>query len=343
MKKKNRYTHVCIPINVYGLLQYILNFDEDIVANHTHFFVGSEIPVEIRASLPHVTYFRTGKVHGFRLLIRQLKKVFLSCFSHLFYPELRSAAIYAQDHQHLTSILIKKRDYVLLSDSAKVFEWQLHKGTPLWSCLQAKKHSFKGKIEKMLYGNIAVNAWGMNTQCTEVMMTCHNDNISVFDGKRLVVNSFVELWYRSSKKKREFVRRCFAVHDKDIHDFSCADVVVLTQPFSSDSVLTDAEQNELFASVLSTYASSNVIIKPHPRDRFDYSSLSHRFGCSIVRAHIPMELLALIGVNISTAVTFFSSSVFIFNDDVTINWLGTMHNPKLEKEYGVIDSRIITC
>ena len=99
MSTRNKYTHVCIPANVYGLMYYLLYIDEETIKNHTHYFIGSEIPKEIAESLPNVTLFNTQKAGGIKLFIKQLKKIFLSIFSRIIYQELRTAKIYAQDHQ----------------------------------------------------------------------------------------------------------------------------------------------------------------------------------------------------------------------------------------------------
>ena len=81
MSTRNKYTHVCIPANVYGLMDYLLYIDEETIKNHTHYFIGSEIPKEIAESLPNVTLFNTQKAGGIKLFIKQLKKIFLSIFS----------------------------------------------------------------------------------------------------------------------------------------------------------------------------------------------------------------------------------------------------------------------
>ena len=116
---------------------------------------------------------------------------------------------------------------------------------------------------------------------------------------------------------------------------------MLTQPFSDDGAITVAEQIDLYKNILEQYKEENIILKPHPRDKTDYSTLQRQYKCKIVKSHIPTELLALIGVNIKTAVTFFSSSVYIFNQYSKIIWLGTEDFPALKAQFGAIEAKII--
>lgn len=339
MSTRKKYTHVCIPANVYGLMDYLLYIDEETIKNHTHYFIGSEIPKEIAESLPNVTLFNTQKAGGIKLFIKQLKKIFLSIFSRIVYPELRTAKIYAQDHQPLAQILIQKRNYTLLPDSA-YYKIILREGGLVKKILSEKQHSLKGKIEKFLYGELSINFWGLNNQCTEVLFI-HDEKIKEYEGKKITVNTFNKLWQNSTPTKQRFIRQCFAIEDKDISDYSGADIVVLTQPFSDDGAITVAEQIDLYKNILEQYKEENIILKPHPRDKTDYSTLQRQYKCKIVKSHIPTELLALIGVNIKTAVTFFSSSVYIFNQYSKIIWLGTEDFPALKAQFGAMEAKII--
>lgn len=99
------------------------------------------------------------------------------------------------------------------------------------------------------------------------------------------------------------------LEEKDIEDLEIDNIaLVLTYCFTNDKVLkNENEQIKLYKEVFNRYSSYgyNIVIKPHPRDEVDYSSL----GCKIMNKNFPAELLKYtIDKKVARYVSIFSSS-----------------------------------
>lgn len=329
--KISRFSHICIALNVYALMQYLLYHSEDVIMNKTRYFLGSGIPKVIADNIPNSVYFDTYRKSGLDLFVRRFNKLFLAFFSKIKYPELKSAEIYAQDHQYIASCLIGKQSYTLLSDSQQFFSIQMNPGQVEWENINKSNKSLSGRIEKILYGQLSVFKFGSSSQCKKVLLTKENKSI-LFDKLAYEIDSFEELWAMSSEKKRFFICSCFGVEYKDIDLLQNIDVVLLTQPLCGDGVLTEQEHLDVYQQVIDNYLNMTVMIKPHPRDTIDYKR--YFADCVVFDKPIPMEMLALLGANVKIAATLFSSSVYCLGDSVRVDWYGTTMHHKLLSFYG---------
>ncbi len=329
--KISKFSHICIALNVYALMQYLLYHSEDVIMSKTRYFLGSGIPKSIADNIPNSVYFDTYKKSGLDLLVRRFNKLVLAFFSKVKYPELNSAEIYAQDHQYIASCLIGRRSYTLLSDSQQFFSIQMNPGQVEWEKINKSNKTLSGRIEKILYGQLSVLKFGFNSQCKRVLLTKANKSI-LFDKLAYEINSFEEHWAVSSEEKRLFICNCFGIEREDIDLLQNVDVLLLTQPLCDDAVLTEEEHLEVYRQVIDNYRNMTVMIKPHPRDIVDYKR--HFSDCVVFGKPIPMELLALLGANVKIAATLFSSSVYCLGDNVRIDWYGTGVYPKLLSFYG---------
>jgi len=86
-------------------------------------------------------------------------------------------------------------------------------------------------------------------------------------------------------------------------------VLLLTQPFSEDGLMSEDEKISLYSRVLQHYSHSYIYIKPHPRERTDYQAV---FGgqINIIPREFPLEILSWYdNVNFDLVITWNSSAI----------------------------------
>ena len=92
--------------------------------------------------------------------------------------------------------------------------------------------------------------------------------------------------------------------------------------------MSSEEVVAVYRSSIETYRGTGIVIKPHPRDKFDYESVFP--DCKVLKTRIPMQLLCAFGVRFERVITPFSTAVSEFPEDTEIVWLGSAGNKKIE-------------
>ena len=98
-------THVCIAPNLFPFLQYLLLMDDDIIFNHTYYFVNELVPEEARNKIPCSCFEYYGKSFSQKLQ-RRINKIKLRFLKYIDYPFLNTAEIYAYDIHCCQMLLI---------------------------------------------------------------------------------------------------------------------------------------------------------------------------------------------------------------------------------------------
>lgn len=88
----------------------------------------------------------------------------------------------------------------------------------------------------------------------------------------------------------EIVNRIFAFDKHELGATDCCTNLILTQPFSEMDIMTESDKLKLYAKVIEGI-DGKVIIKPHPRERTDYSLYFPK--AKILKGSYPVELFAI--------------------------------------------------
>jgi len=322
-------THVCMTPSLYALLQYLLLFDYDTVAHHTFYFTGYAVSEDIASRLPG-KWISIEQTAGKKSVLRVIKKWHLHLVSRFRYPFIQKAQIFAFDVGFVSS-LIGNRPYALLSDGPLGITQNMQSNSAEYLRQQKKKQSLQGRIEEFLYGPVAVCGWGNNSQCQAFYLTEKNDAI-VFQDKPLYIASLQQLWKNASPELKEYVKYVFDVTKEDVQILSSKKVMFLTQPMVKDGILTEEEYLEVLNTIFSHYDQSQLLLKLHPRDNFDYKT--HFPQVTVYEKKVNMQLLVLLGTNVERAVTICSSSINSFPESVEADWFGVDLHPKLKAWFG---------
>lgn len=312
--------NVCMCVVMYPLLQYLLLNDLDVCKKHTAYILDSSISEKIRNKLPAYTF----KAYSNKVL-RKLVRAFQALTRDIRHPYLKTATIYAQDHD-IVSILIGKHDYYLLSDGPSIITRYYAEGNGLRQRAVAKAHSLQGFIEQTIYGKPFVWRFGENEQCKRVYLA--EKNIApILENKEVIVNSFQELWQQATAEKQQFILDVFDVSSEDCERLQSKPIVFFTQPVVDDRLLNDAEYVEVLQKIFNHYPHSELIIKTHPRDKFNYSKYFP--DIAVFDKPVNLQLLSILSLSLKKAVTIFSTAVFDLPENVEIDWIGADVHPKL--------------
>lgn len=317
--------NVCVCMSHFALLQYMLLQDENSIKK-TCFIFSEHIDKKIVKRLPAIQLFYDNGIK------RRLNKIKIHLFSRLKYPFLSKAKIFAQDHVFPIGI-IGRNHYALLSDGPRFLT--AAQAIDTYQKRDRIRHSFRGFIESLLYGNITLYPMGIGNQCDELFLT-EMEDVPVCHSKKVHVNTIRNLWDSSSISKREFISYVFDVTPDDIELLKSRPLMYMTQAIDIDYELSSDEYVQLLSKIFSHYEQDQLLLKLHPRDKFDYRKFFPKVA--VYSKTINMQLLSLYDIRPEKVITIFSSSVESFPDEVQVDWFGIECHPKIKSHY---TSRIV--
>lgn len=318
-----RNTYVCIADTTYSLALYILVMSMDEIMNTT-FFLGDTINQKIKDKLPFVRSVPTKRWSWKKSL---KYRIMVSCSRICNKPK----RVYAQDHISYADVLIGEFPYTLIEDSPGGYG-QLNSVSFLTPHEIYKGKNLKQRIKYYLaHTPIYGKTFGTNEQCVCRLVSDPRDiNSPYIKGKKFQLVSLPDLWKNSDEEKKEFILNVFSISTKSIVESSTSELLILTQPFMEDCQLTEEEMVNLYQSYIERF--KNVAIKVHPRDHFDY--LKYFPQVKILDNNAPMQLLNIVGMNFSTALTVCSTALSAMPETTKRIYLGTNINSKIRNVYG---------
>lgn len=329
MRNTSGITHVCICGSAYALLQYLLLEEEDVIKNHTYYIVGSGVKPEIASQLPRYTCFDTAPCHTLRQKINRVcVKLNLCCSGERRFPFMKTAKIYAQDYMY-PILAIGERPYYMLQESPLHMTVNYGKDSQDLERVKNHQQSISGKVEQWLYGEVLLSLPASTTQCRKVYLTEPNDS-PLLVGKECEIHTLTSLWKQSSNTKKDFVRSIFRISKEEVQVPQGS--VFLTQPLVDDGILTASEYKALLDKLFAHYPFSELCIKVHPRDTYDYTT---NFPDSqLITKPISLELLFLLGWRCNRIISICSTAVNAIPTDVDVDWFGPEIHPKLTAYFG---------
>ena len=322
-------THVCVAPSLFPLLQYLLLVDEDIARKHTFYFFNDVIPISIRNRFVCTCYIRQEDTSIFVAIKKRIHKLLIALFRTWKYPFLKKARIYAFDIPNLC-VYIGNRPYEMLSDAPQCFTYNMQENSEEYKRQVSHRNTISWWVQKLIYGDIYVGYYGNNKWCKLIHLT--EENISpVLKEKKTLIQSLDTLWSSASESKKQFLLSLFDINQDDIELLSSKPILFFTQPLMEDCHLSKEEYKDLLQKLFSHYNPNEILIKTHPRDKFDYSKEFQ--GISVYAKSVNSQLLQLIGLSPQKVVTFFSSAVEAFSM-AECDFYGTEVHPKVFAVFG---------
>ncbi|MBR5129673.1 MAG: hypothetical protein IKV03_00400 [Alphaproteobacteria bacterium] len=133
----------------------------------------------------------------------------------------------------------------------------------------------------------------------DIIKDLNHDKLEKFDVQKL--------WNNLSTEHKDRIAGVFNMSAKDLNTASSRSVVLITQPLSEDDMMTESDKVELYSRIINNYGVENVVMKPHPREKTNWSDVFP--DMPIIPRQIPVELLTKL-VNLNCVATFFSTAAF---------------------------------
>jgi len=323
-------THVCVTPSLFPFLQYLLLVEEEIAREHTYYFFTDVIPITIRKRLACTCYFQHPDSSIYLALKKRLHKLAIAFFKTLKYPFLKTAHIYAFDYPVLC-LYIGNRKYHMLSDAPQCFTYNMQADSDEYRRQITRRHSFLWWIQKFIYGDIYSDYYGNNKWCQVIHLTEENQS-PILENKNISIQSLENLWSTSSDSKKQFVLSLFDITQEDIKLLSSRPILFFSQPLKDDCNLSEDEYFSILNRLFSHYKTQDILIKTHPRDKFDYAKYFPEIP--VYSKSVNSQLLQLIGLIPKKVVTFFSSAVEAFPESVECDYYGTDFHAKVLAKYG---------
>lgn len=150
---------------------------------------------------------------------------------------------------------------------------------------------------------------------------------------KTVLIDLKDLWLNKSAEEKEIIMNIFGIQPNIFEKCKFRHTILFTQPLSEDQLLkNEAEKIAIYKKALSGIDFSNVIIKPHPRETLNYELAFP--GVVQLPAEIPSQLLNLLELNISKAITLFSTAALSVGKEVEVIWYGTTLSETMKKKIG---------
>lgn len=192
------------------------------------------------------------------------------------------------DYSKLGKYLIQEKIYYhLIEDALDYFQYfdQYYHVNP------SSYHN--GNIKSWLKSklNLGYQLWGTSPYCIDIEVN-NKKGIKISSDKVIEVPR-KELFARLTDEQKVFVYDTYA-SGKDMRGRMGKPVIVCTQPlYTAKHVPTMEDQIQVFEAVLKRFTDDGyqVVVKPHPRDEGNYSSLVSKYKCGFIDKNLPLEIL----------------------------------------------------
>ena len=325
--KKN----LCIVGSLYGLFVYLIYSSQRDIEN-TKFIIDAEIKPfvsKITSDYYVVSESRLFYFSIFRILYYRL------IFHYYIFNTNHNYTIYAQDHTCYASYILGDKEYTMIEDAphiAKLFASYKNyfKNKLTYS---KRRASFTGRMIGLLHGQAYKLPHGLSPTAKRLLLSA-DDHLQYTKGKDVVLFDFEEKWNTKREDERSLILETFGLSANDVDIIKSKRVIIYTQPLFDRKYCTLEEHARIYKQIIENYHECDVMIKVHPQDTFDYSSICNQ--AYIFKKKVPSQLIDVIGARFEIAATVCSSAVYSLTYPVKIEFYGTEISDQLVKSMGIV-------
>lgn len=332
---------LCIIYTPYAMFLYLLHCTPEQILNTYYVIRGHDSSLsfeQLGLEKGHVYIFHRIK-RGWQLsylwVLNRIEK-------WLKIPRIaKDTEIFAEVYSDVPgSVIIGRHSYTLIEHAPHIFDQKIVRGGII---LKSGDHTLRRKIKAevrglaryvlgWLYGPTFSARLGHNRYCKVIISSVEVKNKALKDKEHIRIN-FTEAWKSASKRKKQLVLQAFNVKDSDLAKWRQKDILFISQNLSCH--YSTELQRRVVAKILSHYPKERVLIKLHPRDRFDYASEFP--GYEVMDTKAPEQLLDALGLRFTKAVTAFSTAAFTMPKGTEVDWFGTEVDEKIFQRLGHIE------
>lgn len=305
--------NVCVVNSNYSLLLYLVTLKKN---KKTLFFFSGGVSDEISDNIKYkikLPEIRQGRLIS--LIYLSIYYVLTFFFiKPIFY--ILKVKTFGHDHLYFSNILGK--DYTLIEDGLGNY---------------ITRGPNRNKYIALL--SLIKEPLGYDSKCKKCILT--NMHAIPFDLKEKVfIVNLKNCWIRLTDSERNNILEIFNMKNYIMSDFSEYSIL-LTQPLYQDGYIPKKLQNEIYQKVIDDYKLEKIIVKKHPRDKYDY-----KFTIDIkeINSSIPLELFSMLNFEFKSAYSYYSTSIkTVHAKEIVL--LGTDYLLTINKEIPKIKREVI--
>lgn len=311
--------NICHVGTFYSLLIYLLLPGKTV--ENTFFFFSDTMALD---KLPKNSFIIKHKKIKFPFTVLYYDFI-LKCRLHALVKKyhLDTRLIYGQDHILGSSYFLRYPFYLIEDGLGNYEHVEVYR----------KQYEERYFLNKVLGRKKRL---GLENNVKKIYLTGMKEVDARIKDKVEIIN-LKELWLLKTEEEKKQILDILGIDHETLRRIKNCKNVVLTQPLSEDLVLTEEEKIEIYKKILNGYLESELLIKPHPREKTDYSKIFSQ--ATVLKSNFPFEIISILDIKIDNLITLFSSAVFCMNKSPNTNILfyGTKISPKLVERFGNVD------
>lgn len=311
MKKKIK---INFSITSYSLFLYYLinnvNKEDIIICTHN-------VPKEIKKNINHISLPYVAFVDGPKMApLNSIEGIFKNIIGYVryFYGYLKlrtllyfkcfnkDVEIWGQTHSPFAYMFYTIEKSYMIEDGLMNYSWEpleTHKINPIIDFILHICGIYFLNIKETL---------GTHKNIKKIYLTheCPFENIK----NKVTVINIEELWDNKTLEEQKEILNIFNVNQKTLNQINKNFPLLLTQPFSEGGLISFDEEINIYKKLVNN--SKKLIIKPHPNDEKDYTNIFP--DAIIINKEFPIELMELIGINVTDVYTINTTAVLNFKN-----------------------------
>lgn len=326
-QSNNKTKRICVVDTAFSLLYYFLLFG----VNENDIIVMSEyVPKPIRDNINHI-YFPINRIYPYDSIKHILIDLWL--FIRLAYEILK---LRIKLHNKTKGYDVKAYGHGHLFFSFPVYEYPdngiIEDGIGNYAELPEFKEF--SPIPKFIFNKIfgkyirrPIDGFGTHPNIKKIYLTKNQGYVNHIKDK-VITNGLDELINSIDKSQKDKILKIFNA-DTLFNNINENDILLLTEPFTECRELTIEEEMEIYKDIISKYNPNQIIIKPHPGEKKDYSKYFP--DVRVVTTPFPLELFNLMEVKFKKIITIESSAALNFKGIEVEFYDGEISNEKINE------------
>ena len=307
-----------IENTLYGLLisMLILKEKENIIE---YIF-----PIDFDKKIIKKLYKKNYKISDYG----SIKKGIYSYYKTLILNSLKKEDIVVYGNDHLDiAIPYRKYPFYLIEDG--LLNYTYHKNG-------YKKRGIKEKIKRLIKLMPSdKKCYGLHKNIKKIYLTGLAPIPKEIEDKVEIIN-LKELWNKKTLEEQNEILDIFSFNQAIKQEIKGKDIILFTQPLSEDNVITEEEKIDIYLKIIKKYSKERLIIKTHPREKTNYREIFKEY--LVLDNPFPFEILNLLDVKFSKAITIFSTAALGLGKEVKVDFYGTEVHPKILERFGSCDN-----
>ena len=198
---------------------------------------------------------------------------------------------------------------------------------------QTEFNGIKQKIKKIIFK--MEKPYGRNEYVKNIFLRGSGEIPEDIKNKVKIID-IKKIWNQLNLDSQSRILNIFGLDIEKLKLVETRDIILFTQPFSEDKIISENEKIELYRKIIEKYNKNSLMIKVHPREKTEYDKIFK--NVMLLEKGFPAELLLLIDkLRFKKVVTISSTAVSVFLKSSDIDFYGSEIHPKILNYFGNLD------